>query len=300
MAVGQSGPGDARPSRLLTVGEPLGLLTAREPLRRGSELVLGVAGAELNVAIGVARLGGDVAWCGRVGDDEIGALVVATLRASAGSWGGRPTYHRTDGPGARLRPDDVPDAALAEATVLHVTGITPALSDGARATVRAAMERARAAGLAVSLDVNHRPALWAAAAARPVLEELVALAGHVFVGEDEAEALDWGGDAGAIGAHLAGLSPGTVIVKRSERGAVAFDGGRALEVPAAPTTVVDMHGAGDAFAAGYLTGLLGGAPLEARLATGAACAACVIARRGDWEGLPTRAELGGPVGAASP
>ena len=181
-----------------------------------------------------------------------------------------------------------------------MTGITPALSDGARATVRAAMERARAAGLAVSLDVNHRPALWGAAEARPVLEGLVALAGHVLVGEDEAEALGWGGEAVAIGARLAGLTPGTVIVKRAERGAVAFDGGRALEVAAAPTTVVDMHGAGDAFAAGYLTGLLGGAPLEARLATGAACAACVIARRGDWEGLPTRAELGGLVGATSP
>jgi 2-dehydro-3-deoxygluconokinase len=70
-------------------------------------------------------------------------------------------------------------------------------------------------------------------------------------------------------------------------------------VPAAPTTVVDMHGAGDAFAAGYLDGLLRGAPLGARLASGAACAARVIARAGDWEGLPTRAELGDVVGAVA-
>mgnify|MGYP000358771122 CR=1 FL=1 len=319
MAVSQSpaGGSSVRPvGHLVTVGEALGLLTVAEntALRTGSAFALGVGGAEVNVAIGVSRLGGGAAWLGRVGDDEIGALVTATLRkegvdvagvtVEAGrptsllmrgsSVGGvrRPSYYREDGPGARLQPRDVPEPIIASASVLHVTGITPALSASARDTVRAAMVRAVAAGVAVSLDVNYRPALWSSGEARPVVEDLVSLADHVFVGQDEAEALGWGGTAESLGARLSALGADVVIVKQAEAGATAIAAGRAVHAPAAPTRPVEMHGAGDAFAAGYIAELMRGAPLATRLATATACAARDDAP-GDWEGLPTRSEIDG-------
>ena len=112
-----------------------------------------------------------------------------------------------------------------------MTGITPALSAGARATVRATMERARSMGVPTTLDVNYRPALWGPDEARPVLEDLAGLAAHVFVGEDEAEAVGWGADAEAIAARLAALGAGLVIVKQAERGATAIGYGRSVARP---------------------------------------------------------------------
>jgi 2-dehydro-3-deoxygluconokinase len=302
----------------VTVGEALGLLTVTEDaaLRAGSAFALGVGGAELNVAIGVSRLDGRAAWLGRVGDDGIGALVTATLRGEGVDVAGvtveagrptsllvrgsavdgvrRPSYYRVDGPGARMQPPDVPDPVIASASVLHVTGITPALSASARDTIRAAMLRAGTAGVVVSFDVNYRPALWSSGEARPVVEELIGLANHVFVGQDEAEALGWGHGVERLGARLSALGADVVIVKQAEAGATAIAAGRAVHVAAAPTHPVEMHGAGDAFAAGYIAELMRGEPLAARLATAAACAGCVIAKAGDWEGLPTRSEIGGP------
>jgi 2-dehydro-3-deoxygluconokinase len=300
---------------LLAVGETMALLTTAEVgrLRHAGSLVLGVAGAESNVAIGARRLGTPAAWAGRVGDDELGELVVSSIRAEGVDVDGvvrdpqaptslmvkerrtaamvRVHYYRRHGPGSRLRPGDLDPARVAAAGLLHLTGITPALSDSARATVEHAVELARAAGVPVSFDVNYRSALWPPDQAAAVCRELVARADIVFAGDDEAELLGLAGDPAALAHGLAALAAGHAVVKLGERGAVAAVDGQLHAVDPVPVPAVDPVGAGDAFVAGYLAETLAGRPVPERLATAAACGAFAVTVPGDWEGLPTRDEL---------
>jgi len=304
-----------RPGPLLAVGETMALLAAAEVgrLRHASSLTLGVAGAESNVAIGARRLGCPAAWVGRVGDDELGELVVSRIRAEGVEVGGvvrdpdaptslmlkerrtaamvRVLYYRRNGPGSRLRPDDLDPGQVGAAGMLHVTGITPALSDSARATVDHAVELAQAAGVPVSFDLNYRSALWPPGEAAAVCRDLAARADIVFAGNDEAELLGLEGDPPELARGLAGLGAGHAVVKLGERGAVAFVDGAAHTVDPVPVQAVDPVGAGDAFVAGYLAETLAGRPVEDRLATAAACGAFAVTVPGDWEGLPSRDEL---------
>jgi 2-dehydro-3-deoxygluconokinase len=305
----------AGPGPLLAVGETMALLTAPEVgrLRHASSLTLGVAGAESNVAIGARRLGCPAAWVGRVGDDELGELVVSRIRAEGVDVGGvvrdpgaptslmlkerrtstmvRVLYYRRHGPGARLRPDDLDPAQVQAAGVLHLTGITPALSDSARATVHHAVELARAAGVPVSFDLNYRSALWPPDEAAGVCRDLAGKADVVFAGDDEAELLGLRGDPAGLARGLAGLGSGHAVVKLGDRGAVAFVDGAVHMVQATAVQPVDPVGAGDAFVAGYLAETLAGRPVEERLRTAAACGAFAVTVPGDWEGLPSRDEL---------
>lgn len=300
---------------LLTLGETLVLLASTEPgpLRHAHELRVRIGGAESNVAIGARRLGVPAAWIGRVGADELGELVLRTLRAESidvsaaivdpGSatslmfkeqrtaTTSRVTYYRQQGPGSRLSPDDVDPAVVAAAGALHVTGITLALSDSARDAVFAAARLARQAGVPVSLDVNHRETLWAQEPARAAIEALLPLVDHCFVGHGEAVVLGFHGTPEAVGREIRALGPETVVVKLGARGALAVHDGVAIEVPAVEVPAVDPVGAGDAFAAGYLADLLEGRGLEERLRTAAACGAYAVTSRGDWEALPSRADL---------
>ncbi|WP_239082064.1 sugar kinase [Actinoplanes teichomyceticus] len=283
------------------------------PLERARGFTLAVGGAESNVAVGVARLGGDATWLGRLGPDSTGSLIAGRLR----SCGVRviavpdeaPTglmlryrrsaqfihadYHRAGSAGSRLTPADLPPAELESAGIVHVTGITPALGDSARAAVFAAVEAARAAGVPVSVDVNYRSKLWSRFDAAPVLRDLVARADIVFAGPDEAAVfLDAADPVGA----LAGLGPAEVIVKDGARGCVAAIGGERLTVPALPVTAIDPVGAGDAFVAGYLAERLAGAPPAQRLRTAIAAGAFAVTVPGDCEGAPTRADLAALTG----
>jgi 2-dehydro-3-deoxygluconokinase len=300
---------------LLALGETMVLLSAPTVgrLRHMPSLDLGVAGAESNVAIGARRLGWPAAWVGRVGDDELGELVVGRIRAEGVDVAGvvrdpsaptslmvkerrtaglvRVVYYRRHGPGSQLRPDDVDEGRVAAAGLLHLTGITPALSRSARATVEHAVEVARAAGVPVSFDLNYRAALWPPDEAAPVLRDLAGRADLVFAGDDEAELCGLDGDPEALARGLAALGAGHAVVKLGERGAVACADGRVQRVDAVPVQVVDPVGAGDAFVAGYLVETLAGRPVEERLRTAAACGAFAVTVPGDWEGLPDRAEL---------
>ena len=166
-------------SDLLTLGEAMVSVRSRQPMRMGGEAILSVAGSESNVAIGVARLGHRPAWVGAVGNDEPGRLILRTLRAegvdtgfirlSVTSFTGfiafdqpahditRVSYHRRGSAGSELSVADC-EKALREARpqLLHVTGITPALSEDARAATAYVVPAASSQGIAVSLDVNYR------------------------------------------------------------------------------------------------------------------------------------------------
>ena len=301
---------------LVTLGETLGLLVAEDvgPLSLARGMRLGMGGAESNVAIGVARLGVQATWIGRLGDDAIGDLIerqllaervrclvrrdpaptALMLRERRTGTAARVSYYRHGSAGSHLQPGDLPDGVIEKAGVLHLSGITPALGPEPAATVREAMRRARAAAVPISVDLNFRSRLWDAATAAPVFRELAAGADILFAGDDEARiALD--SDAAvapdALAEALAELGPSEVVVKLGRRGATARIDGELIQVPAVPVQAVDTVGAGDAFVAGYLASRLLGRGVRERLSTAAVTGAFAVTVPGDWEALPRPHEL---------
>jgi sugar/nucleoside kinase (ribokinase family) len=298
-------------SRVVTLGETMALL---DPVRDG-ELELGdllrlrFAGAESNFAVGLARLGVDVAWVSRVGDDRIGGLIRDALAEEGVDvrWVRRveetPTglfykwrsegrtsvaYHRRGSAASGMEPADVPDEALADAALVHLTGITLALGEGPRALVVDVARRAREAGALVTFDPNYRPALWdapsdAAAAMEPVLEHV----SWFLCGAGEGEALLGPDVPGALAERGVG---GSVV--RTAGTAVVTWGDSSCEVaPAGVEAVVDEIGAGDAFAAGFAFGLLEGRSPEGCARAAHAIAAWALRGTGDWETLPRLDEV---------
>jgi 2-dehydro-3-deoxygluconokinase len=299
-----------------TFGETMAALRARDPIRLGGTMRLSVAGAESNVAIGLARLGHRVRWTGLVGADETGELVLRTLRAEgvdvshARADGRGPTglilferrigdltrviYHRAGSAGSFLDTTDVLPALDPSPRLLHVTGITPALGPRPAAAVRAAVRTAAAAGVHVCLDVNHRSRLWARDAAAEVLRPLASSLSVVVASDDELELV---APASATTERdrvsaLLDLGVSEIVVKRGAEGASGHTPAETLHTPARRVPVMDLVGAGDAFVAGHLSGLLDGLDLAGRLERAVTAGAFAVASPGDWEGLPTRAELG--------
>ncbi|MFE7842369.1 sugar kinase [Streptomyces sp. NPDC057474] len=292
-------------------------LRAQGALRLGGSLGLSVAGAESNVAIGLARLGHRVRWAGRVGADELGALVLRTLRAEGIDTEhvitddtGRPTglllteprlgtltrvnYYRAGSAGSAVTPADVLPALDPGSRILHLTGITPALSASAAEAALAAATTAREAGITVCLDVNHRSRLWTADRARTVLRPLLARTDLLIASEDELPLVleRPGADESEAVRSILAAGVNEVVVKRGARGATSFTNVGPTDCAARQVDAVDLVGAGDAFVAGYLSGHLDGADAPARLHRAVTTAAFAVATRGDWEGLPTRDELG--------
>ncbi|MFC0680126.1 sugar kinase [Lysobacter korlensis] len=302
--------------RVLTLGEGLGVLRTGSvgSVATASALDVGTGGAELNVAIGLARLGTAVTWVGRVGDDGIGRRVLRELRAEgvdvrAAVDPEAPTglllkefpipgrsvvsYYRAGSAGSRLSPDDLSPIHWSGVALLHVTGITPAISPTASAAVDAAIDAASAAGAAISFDVNHRSRLWSAADAAPVYRRLAQRATIVFAGEDEASLLAPGArrDAETLMRAIASSGVREVILKRGALGASALVDGERFTRDGVPISAVDTVGAGDAFVAGYLAELLAGSDVPGRLTTAVRTGALACLHPGDWEGAPRRADL---------
>lgn len=308
------GPRRVAPA-LVTLGETMCVVQSEHigPLRHNRSVRLGVVGAETNVAIGVRRLGVPSAWIGRVGDDPMGELVARELRAegvdvtSLRKDAGAPTgimvkerrtakvsrvfYVRSGSAGSRLCPDDVNHKLVEGARVLHVTGITPALSESARAAVHHAIDLARNAGVLVSFDLNYRMGLWAADAARDEFRSIVTLSDVVFASHDEAQILVGDLDAAGCAAALTELGPKHVVIKQGELGYTALIEGRTYTAPAVVVPVVDPVGAGDAFVSGYLASLIRGESPEVALQVANTSGAFAVSVPGDWEGLPSAAEL---------
>jgi len=300
---------------VVTLGETMASLRTGTPLRLGGAMTMTMAGAESNVAIGLARLGHTVRWGGRVGADEVGALILRTLRAESVAVdtvtvdADRPTglmlaerriadisrvsYYRAGSAGSALSEADAVACLAGQPRILHVTGITPALSGSAAQAVVTAVRLARSAGAVVSVDVNYRSRLWTPGQARPVLSELVRSADIVIASEDELGLVVAGraADEADAAAELAACGVSQLVIKRGAGGASVWHEGRAHHAPAIPVTVLDTIGAGDAFTAGYLSGLLDELGPADALHRGTVTGAFAVACLGDWEGLPDRDEL---------
>ncbi|MFD4002693.1 sugar kinase [Streptomyces rubiginosohelvolus] len=297
----------------------------------------GIGGAESNVACALAAAGHRAAWVGRVGADGFGDHLVETIASYGVDTSAvrrdpfRPTgiyfrtatdrgtdthevaYYRAGSAASAMSPANVPYEELFAGRILHLSGITAALSDDCLALLRE-LTAARPGRPLVSFDVNHRPHLWRGGDAS-VLLELARRADLVFVGEDEAEEA-WG-IAGAEAIRAAVPEPSVLVVKRGSAGATVFASGlrpgprssnaggaecggaedaaadgtgpdTVTHVPALLVDVVAAVGAGDAFAAGFLSATLRGLPVRDRVRHGHLMAAAVLTVPGDLTEPPAR------------
>jgi 2-dehydro-3-deoxygluconokinase len=296
----------ARAYDVVCVGESMALAAPDppRPLRRARTLRLDVAGAESNVATYLAMLGASVAWVSRVGADPLGEMLLDRLGESGvdtrlvevdptaptgvffkdpGPDGTRVHYYRR-GSAAACMGRQV--WARVDARVAHLSGVTPALSGSCADLVAHGLDSKPAT---MSFDVNFRPALWSAQDAAPVLADLANRADLVFVGLDEAETLWNTRTPEQVRAKLP--RPATLVVKDGAVGATSFTAEGTCFVPAPAVAVVEPVGAGDAFAAGYLFGVLRGLPERARLRLGHLVAGSALRAVGDIGVLPPAEEL---------
>lgn len=265
-----------------------------------------IGGAEANVARGLVALGIPTAWVGQVGDDGFGRRIVRNLTGAGVDTSGvltdpeRPTglyvkeagqsgsvlhYYRAGSAGAAIGPAllDEPSVTrvLSHADLVHLSGITAALSASALDLVRTLLyDRTRTQ--LVSFDLNWRPALWRDEDPE-ILVPLLKAADIVLLGADEARAVLGTSDPAELRALLPG--PTTLVVKDDAHHATAIpqpgtDSAMVTE-PALRVDTVEPVGAGDAFAAGYLAGTLRGDGLRQCLRLGHLTAAATLVVHGD-------------------
>jgi 2-dehydro-3-deoxygluconokinase len=300
-------------TEVVTAGETMVLGTPTQPgrLRHAPSLELKIGGAESNLAIALSRLGIHAGWVSYLGDDEPGQLVLDRVRAEGVDTSrvrrleGHPTglylrekvgtvarvyYYRRGSAASTMGPLAFDPEYLQEARFLHLTGITPALSDECRDFTLWAAREARATGTRLSFDVNYRSKLWSPESAKAFVEELLPHVDLLLVGDEEARAL-WDRDDEEFLKELSEKGPPEVVLKRGAQGSMLLFEDRVLEQPGVKVTEVDSVGAGDAFGAGYLAGYLWERGPEERLRIANTLGAMSVATLGDYEGLPDRQEL---------
>lgn len=312
------GPADAddHGHDVVTIGEPIVALIGSDdaPLTEVRSLSMHETGAELNVAVGLSRLGNRVAFIGVVGRDALGERLLRRMRGEGidvsgvridargtalllrdlhGGMTNQVIYRRNGSAGASLNEVDVAQAAeqIASARWLHVTGITPALGAAPAAALERAVAIANEAAVPISLDINFRATLWSWDEARTALGPLIAGSRVVFASRNEALAMSGSDDLAGAVTSLTGRGVEDVVITDGSAGVTGWFASTAhvpITLPAQMVAVpVDVVGAGDAFVAGYLDGQLRDAPPIDRLRAGIAAGAAVVRVRGDLEGFPT-------------
>ncbi|MBC7622213.1 MAG: sugar kinase [Aeromicrobium sp.] len=296
----------------------MALLMARQvgPLHTVSDFARATAGAELNVAVGLSRLGFKVDYVSRLGKDSFGRNLLEFMVAegidvryvsiddtfttgfmlkSLADDGSDPEieYFRRGSAASRLSLADIGGVGFAGARWLHLTGISPALSQSCRELSFVMATRAIAEGVVVSFDPNLRRRLWSSGQEmKETINALAALADVVLPGLSEGKLLTGCDSAAGIADYYLSHGARQVIVKLGPKGAYYASTEGTGTVPAPTVTpLVDTVGAGDGFAVGVISAMLDGLSLREAAARGNAIGARVTQFRGDCEGLPNRTQL---------
>jgi 2-dehydro-3-deoxygluconokinase len=312
-------PGDV--PDIACIGETMAVLTpgTGERLAEAGLLTLSSGGAESNVARHLASAGFDVAWLSRVGADPLGDRILSDLADSGVNtrWverdPTRPTavyfkdpradrtdvyYYRRESAASAMSRRALTSWPLCGVRWVHLSGITCALSQSADDLIEGVLNAKSELGFTVSFDINYRPALWTPERAGQRLRALARKADVVLVGLDEAHTLWDTSEAEQVRELLP--EPDSLVVKDGGNEAVEFDSDgdvpRTIRVPAKHVTIVESVGAGDAFAAGYLTSRLRGGTPRQRLAAGHDLAAWTLESTADFRSVT---ESNGAVSAAS-
>ena len=310
-------------AKILLIGEPMALLIADTvgPLEEVERFTRKLAGAEVNVCIGLTRLGHQATYVTRLGQDSFGKYCAQTL-ANEGIrtdfitfddefktgmmlkgkvLDGDPDidYYRKGSAASKMTPEQMDQIDLSGFDLVHMTGILPALSLECRAATKRLMERAKEAGIIVSFDPNLRPMLWESKEIMvETLNDLARLADIILPGLEEGLTLMGSDDPAKIADYYQALGAKQVVVKIGPEGAYARDGKTSAMIPGFKVdTVVDTVGAGDGFATGVISGVVEGLSLADAVLRGNAIGAIQVGHPSDNEGLPTRAELDAYIAA---
>ena len=304
-------------AKVLLIGEPMALLIADTvgPLEEVENFTRKLAGAEVNVCIGLTRLGHEATYMTRLGRDSFGRYCVETLAAEGISTDfitfddefktgmmlkgkvldGDPhvDYYRKGSAASKMTPEQMDDIDLTGFDLVHMTGILPALSQECRGATKRLMERAKEAGITVSFDPNIRPTLWESKEIMiQTLNDLARLADIVLPGIEEGLILMESDDPAKIADFYQCLGAKQVVVKVGPEGAYVRDGKHSAMISGFKVeTVVDTVGAGDGFATGVISGVIEGLPLTDATLRANAIGSIQVQHPSDNEGLPNREEL---------
>jgi 2-dehydro-3-deoxygluconokinase len=306
------------PLDVLTVGEAMALFVANtpRPLSEVDQFSRTMAGAELNVAIGLSRLGWRVGYVSRVGKDMLGDYLLSALaqeridlrhvqvdcqhptglmfksRAASGE-DPKTQYFRKGSAASHMGPGDLPANAFEGVRQLHITGISVALSDSMRELVQHMVRCARSAGAQISFDPNLRPQLWSSE--KLMVDTLNAFAAQsdlVMPGLTEGQLLSGHKSPRDIASYYLDQGVKQVVIKLGPSGAYMANSTEQCAVPGFQVPcVVDTVGAGDGFAVGVISALLEGLSLQEAALRGNAIGARVVQFPGDSDGLPNQEEL---------
>lgn len=305
-------------AKVILFGEPMALLIADTvgPLEDVEHFTRAISGAEVNVAIGLTRLGHKVEYVTKLGDDPFGHYIEKNLkkneigtsflaydpvyrtgiqlknRVTDGSDPQAP-YYRKGSAASHITKEDIDKIDLEGVDLIHITGIPPALSQSARQATFRLAERAKENNIFLTFDPNLRPALWEDEETMVrVLNEIAEFADLILPGEAEGEVLAKTSDNDEIADFYQKLGVKTVVVKNGSRGAYYNDGEKSDLVPGFKVEkVVDTVGAGDGFAVGVLSGIIEGKTMYESVERANAIGAIQVGNRSDNEGLPNHEEL---------
>ncbi len=307
--------GDVLSMEFVTIGECMVAFFSqtRGYLRYQSAMNFTVAGAESNVAIGMSKLGHTAGWISKVGKDEFAEVIRMKLRSEGVDLSAlisdpnHPTgimfkqvdsqentsvfYYRSGSAASTMSPSDIDEKYIAEAKIVHVTGITCALGQGCIDAVNHMIDLAKANGALVSFDPNIRLKLMTKERAKEVLTPLLSRSDIVLIGDDEADILLGTHEPDEVISQLRQMGVSQIALKLGGKGAVVADANSQYTIPPVPITVVDTVGAGDAFASGFLSGVLEGKSIEECGKMGGIMGAFAVSSLGDIEGLPSREQF---------
>lgn len=294
---------------LITFGETMVRISAcpGQGLEYATRVDLYTGGTESNTAVALARLGLKSAWVSRLPDNPLGRRIAADVSRHGVDVSGviwtkderagvyfvefatpprstTVTYDRKNSAVSRLTPRDLDWKFLLNTRILHLTGITPALSASCAKAVAHAIKRARAKKVSVSFDVNYRAKLWPPTSAAKTLEPLMrGVTLLVMTREDAKTVFNLSGEPEqVVRAVKKRFAPSIAVLTMGGKGALAFDGRKLLSEPGFPDVQpIDRLGAGDAFTAGLIFGFLR-RDLALGLKYGIATSAMKMGMRGDY------------------
>lgn len=301
---------------IVTFGETMALFTPDSTglMRYATTFSRKFGGAESNFAIGLTRLGHQTGWISRVGDDELGKAMLSFIRgegidvsqvkidntAPTGLYFKelrnanevRIEYYRRGSAASQMEKTDLSEEYISKAKYLHISGITPALSESCHETVMEAIQIAKKHSVKIIFDPNLRRKLWREEKARTVLLEIASQVDIILPGIDEGAFLFGETDPKKLGQLFLDHGASLVVLKVGAKGAYYFTADESKLVPGFEVkNVVDPVGAGDGFAAGFTSGLLDGLSYEKAVQRGNAVGAMVTMVNGDIEGLPEKHEV---------
>lgn len=301
---------------VLTFGESMVAFSSmnRQSFVHNKQATISVAGAESNIATALARLNHNVRWVSRVGEDVFGQIILKTLQAEGINTEGvkkdpekqtgvmfkekKPLlntevlYYRRNSAATSLSIEDIDLEWIKESKIVHITGITPSLSDSCRNLVTEVIKLCKKYNKIISFDPNVRLKLWDIEEARKVLLPIIQESDIFLPGMEELKLLFDLDSFQDIERKLTEWNIPTIVVKDGAKGAWLIEDNQKVFVEAFKINdVVDEVGAGDAFAAGFLHGYIKSKSRVDSIRYGHALAAFAISSEGDTNGLPTQKEL---------